>query len=159
MKHQLEYHLTKVVEGDVEFLYVDKHWSFRNPDHLLITWDTQSQSQKIKARLRRFVHWGGSRGRCMSSVKLCRMPMDWAEASDSSCIPGQPASAALLGSLLESESFAKTWPPLSSSSLYSLHLFWSPFFLYSSHLRLAPLCFSQLCSAVQPAGQPLQPCK
>lgn len=48
MKHQIECYLTKVVKGDIEFLYVDEHRSFRNSDHLFIAWDTQSQKSKVK---------------------------------------------------------------------------------------------------------------
>lgn len=34
---EIEFYLTKVVQRDVELLYVDEHRSFWNPDHLFIT--------------------------------------------------------------------------------------------------------------------------
>ena len=59
-QHQRVCRLTKVVEGDVEFLYVDEHWSFGNSDHLFVTWDTHrpTQSWEMKARWGSFIHWG-----------------------------------------------------------------------------------------------------
>lgn len=35
-KNRSEGHLTEIVEGDVEFLYVDEHRTFGNSDHLFI---------------------------------------------------------------------------------------------------------------------------
>lgn len=35
-RHEPWGHLTKIVEGDVEFLYVDEHRPLRDPHHLFI---------------------------------------------------------------------------------------------------------------------------
>lgn len=74
-------------------------------------------------------------------------------------IPGQSASAALLGSLLESETTSRNWLLLSSSPIPPRHLFWSlvPFFSSYAHLISPPphLSFpsTRFCSAFQPAGR------
>lgn len=54
--------LTKVVQRDVELLYVDEHGSFWNPDHLFITWDTQSQKRGKKIKEVYSLGAGGGRG-------------------------------------------------------------------------------------------------
>lgn len=148
----LEY-LTKVVEGDVELLYVDEHWSFRNSDHLFITWDTHRprQIKKNESKVKQVY----SLGIRVTTHKWCLALWDSSRLSRGfrfqlhSWAAGLSCSARLFAR--EKELCQEPASPLLFFffSFPETVLVSSSLFSRSCHLCPTSLCFSQRCSPVQ----------